>query len=222
MSVYLLTALVFAALEALALWKNWVKVEFAAKPTVMIVLFIWLMTSVGLSDSLLWFGMGILFSLVADILLMISLDRMFLAGLIIFLLAHLAYVIGFNTPIPAFSAWGIVLAVMVGLGGTRIIRRILDVLPSKGQANMRTPIIVYSLVISLMLLSAMMKLSDVTWNAGAAVLVSVGAFLFYISDIILAWHKFVSPIQYGRIYNIAAYHLGQIILIAGVIVRFGS
>jgi len=50
---------------------------------------------------------------------------------------------------------------------------------------------------------------------------SGGAFLFYISDIILAWNKFVAPIQYGRIYNIAAYHLGQIMLIAGVIAQFG-
>jgi hypothetical protein len=50
----------------------------------------------------------------------------------------------------------------------------------------------------------------------------VGALLFYISDIILAWHKFVSPIQNGRIYNIGAYHLGQILLIAGVIAQFGN
>ena len=73
-----------------------------------------------------------------------------------------------------------------------------------------------------MLLSAMLKLNDLTWNASAALLVSLGAFLFYISDIILAWNKFVSPIQHGRIYNIAAYHLGQILLIAGVVAQFGK
>jgi uncharacterized membrane protein YhhN len=87
---------------------------------------------------------------------------------------------------------------------------------------MRIPIIIYGTVISLMLLSAMLKLTDITWNATAAALVSVGAFLFYISDIILAWNKFVSPIQHGRIYNIGAYHLGQIALIAGVIAQFGN
>ena len=87
---------------------------------------------------------------------------------------------------------------------------------------MRLPIIVYSTVISFMLLAAMMKLVDVAWNSNAAILVSLGAFLFYLSDIILAWHKFVAPIQNGRIYNIGAYHLGQIMLIAGVIAQFGS
>ena len=222
MNILLLAAFVFATLEALALWKNWLSLEYVAKPAVLIVLFIWLWISVGLNGASLWFGLGILFSLVGDVLLMISLDRMFRAGLAAFLLTHMAYVIGFNIPLPVFSVWGLIFAVMVSLGGMRIIRRILDALASDGQAAMRTPIIVYSLVISLMLLSAMMKLSDLTWDANAAALVSVGAFLFYISDIILAWNKFVSPIQHGRIYNIAAYHLGQIALIAGVIVQFGG
>ena len=111
---------------------------------------------------------------------------------------------------------------MISLGGARIIRRIVDALASKGQARLRIPIIVYSMVISIMLLSAMLKLMDITWGAAAAVLISGGAFLFYISDIILAWNKFVAPIQHGRIYNIAAYHLGQIMLIAGVIAQFGK
>ena len=222
MNILLIAALVFAALEVLALWKNWLRLEYVAKPAVMIILFIWLLTSVGLNGALLWFGLGILFSLVGDVLLMISLDRLFLAGLVAFLLVQAAYVIGFNIPLPVFSVWGLIFAVMVSLGGARVIRRILGALASKGQAAMRTPIIVYSLVISLMLLSAMMKLSDLTWDANAAALVSVGAFLFYISDIILAWNKFVSPIQHGRIYNIAAYDLGQIALIAGVIVQFGG
>jgi uncharacterized membrane protein YhhN len=222
MNIFLIAALIFAALEALALWKNWLRLEYLAKPAVMIVLFLWLWTSTGLSGVSLWFGLGILLSLIGDVLLMISLDRLFLAGLVAFLLAHVAYMIGFNIPIPEISAWGLFLAVMIGLGGTRIIRSILAPLVANGKGRMRIPIIIYSVVISLMLLSAMLKLTDLTWSANAAVLVSLGAFLFYISDIILAWNKFVSPIQHGRIYNIAAYHLGQITLIAGVIAQFGS
>jgi len=218
----LIAALGFAALEALALWKKWTRLEYLAKPAVMIVLLLWLWTTTGLGGAALWFGLGILLSLTGDILLMISLDRLFLAGLIAFLLAHLAYLIGFNIPIPEISAWGFVLAIIVGLGGVRVMRRILAPLASSGQARMRMPIIIYSAVISLMLLSAMMKMTEITWNTNAAALVGVGAFLFYISDIILAWNKFVAPIQNGRIYNIGAYHLGQIILIAGVIAQFGN
>ena len=220
--MYLIAALVFAALEALALWKKWPRLEYLAKPAVMITLFLWLWTSTGLSGAALWFGLGIILSLIGDVLLMISLERLFMVGLVAFLLAHVTYLVGFNIPVPEISAWGFVLAIIVGLGGMRITRRILASLTANGHGRMRIPIIIYSVVISLMLLSAMMKLTDLTWDASAAVLVSVGALMFYISDIILAWHKFVSPIQHGRIYNIGAYHLGQIMLIAGVVAQFGS
>jgi uncharacterized membrane protein YhhN len=220
--MFWIAALIFAALESLSLWKKWTRLEYLAKPAVMIILFLWLSTSIGLSGASLWFGLGILLSLTGDVLLMISLDRLFMAGLVAFLLAHLAYLIGFNVPIPEISAWGFALAIIVGLGGMRVIRRILTALAANGQVRMQTPIIIYGTVISLMLLSAMMKMTDITWNTNAATLVGVGAFLFYISDIILAWHKFVAPIQHGRIYNIGAYHLGQIALIAGVIAQFGS
>ncbi|HNM36602.1 MAG TPA: lysoplasmalogenase family protein, partial [Anaerolineales bacterium] len=99
---------------------------------------------------------------------------------------------------------------------------ILVAVLEKGQRQMRLPIIIYSVVISLMLLSAMVKLNDLNWNAGAAVLVAIGAFLFYLSDIVLAWNKFVQPLQHGRIFNIALYHLGQIALIVGVVFQYRS
>lgn len=220
MDIFLIAAMGFAALESLVLWKGWSRFEYYTKPAVMLCLFLWVWTSAGLKGPMSWFALGILFSLMGDVFLMISLDRLFLAGLVAFLLAHVCYVIGFNIPLPPLSAWGLMLAVMIGLGGARLIRRILAPLAAQGKARLRIPILIYSLVISLMLLSAMMKLTDLSWKAGAAILVSLGALLFYASDILLAWNKFVSPIKHGRLYNIAAYHLGQIALIAGVVMQF--
>jgi uncharacterized membrane protein YhhN len=217
-----IAALVFAGLESLALWKKWSRLEYVAKPAVMVTLFLWLWTSTGLGGATLWFGLGILLSVTGDVLLMISLDRLFMAGLVAFLLAHLAYLVGFNVQPSAVSPWSFFLALIVGLGGMRVIRRLVTSLAAKGQARMRIPVAVYGTVISLMLLSAMMKLTDLNWNAGAAILVGAGAFFFYLSDVILAWHKFVTPIRNGRIYNIGAYHLGQIMLIAGVVLQFSN
>jgi len=229
MIIFLIVALLFAALEVVALQKNLPRLEYVAKPAVMIALFLWLWTSVGLMGPLLWFGLGLVFSLVGDVLLMISLDRFFVTGLAAFLFAHVAYVIGFNTPLPELSAWSLLLAVIIGINGVRVMRRILAALaaqasrprgPNGGQSHLRFPIIVYGMVISIMLLSALMKLTDLSWNATAALLVGLGAFLFYMSDIILAWTKFISPVQHGRIYNILSYHLGQIALIVGVVLQF--
>lgn len=221
MNILLIAAFLFAALEALAVQKNQLRWEFLAKPAVMIALFLWLWNSAGLTGAPLWFGLGLAFSLVGDMLLLISPDRFFLAGLVAFLFVHITYVIGFNTPLPALSAWGILLAVIIGVNGVRVMRRILAPLVALGQSHLRIPIIVYGIVISIMLLSALIKLTDTSWNAGAALFVAIGAFLFYLSDIILAWMKFVAPIQHGQIYNMVSYHLGQIALIVGVVLQFG-
>lgn len=222
MNIFLIVAVVFAGLESLALKNKWSRLEYIAKPGVMLTLFLWLLMFAGLEGITLWFAIGILLSLAGDVFLMISLEKLFLPGLVAFLFAHLAYMVGFNIPLPGFSSWGLILAVMIGWGGVRVMRQVLSALAAKGQNRLRVPIIVYTLVISLMLLSAMLKLTDLNWNAGAALLVSFGAFMFYLSDILLAWNKFVSPIRNGRIYNIGAYHMGQIMLIAGVILQFSG
>ncbi|HEU0296183.1 MAG TPA: lysoplasmalogenase [Anaerolineales bacterium] len=220
MNIFLISAFLFAALEVLALQRNQPRLEYVAKPAVLVALFLWLWTSVGLQGALLWFGLGILFSLAGGILLTFSLDRFFLAGLVTFLFAHVAYVIGFNTPLPELSGWSLVLAVIIGVNGVRVMRRILAPPAAQGQSQLRVPIVLYGVVISIMLLSALMKLTDLSWNAVAALLVSLGAFLFYLSDIILAWMKFIAPVRHGPMYNMLSYHLGQIALIAGVVLQF--
>jgi uncharacterized membrane protein YhhN len=168
-----------------------------------------------------WFGMGILFSLVGDVLLMLSLDRLFLFGLIAFLMAHIAYITGFREELGIINVGSVLLLAIIAINASRLIRRILGALRLKGENELVIPLIVYGIVISFMLFAAMSTLYDPAWKASAALLVSAGAFLFCTSDVILAWNKFVSPIRNGRVVNIALYHLGQIGLIAGVISQFG-
>jgi len=221
MNIWLVLALVFAALESYALWKSWDRLEYVVKPAVMICLFLWLYFSTGLQGLTLWFGIGIVFSLVGDVLLMISLERMFMFGLIAFLFAHVAYLFGFQNELMEVNAWSVLLIVILSVSAVRVMRRIVSAIRAKGQTRLATPVIVYSTVITVMLYAAMITISNPEWTTRASFFVSVGAFLFYISDLILAWNKFVSPIKNGRILNIAAYHLGQIGLIAGVISQFG-
>jgi uncharacterized membrane protein YhhN len=166
-------------------------------------------------------GIGILFSLAGDIFLMF-IDRFFMLGLIAFLLGHVAYLIGFNTPLPqTTTAWSFGLAVVIGLGSVRVLRRIVGSIRAKEQNRMVAPVLVYGTVITLMLLAAMLTLFRLEWNTTAALLVSFGAAMFYFSDIILAWHRFVAPIQNGRMLNIGMYHLAQIAIVVGVRMQFG-
>ena len=221
MVIWPILAVIFAGLEVLALRKNVPQLEYLAKPAVMVCLLLWLFTTTGLQGPLLWFGVGILFSLAGDVLLMISLDRLFVPGLVMFVLAHICYLAGFQEQLLNPTGWSFILLFVIFLNGYRLLRRIAGAMRAGGHDRWVTPVIVYGLVISLMLYAAISTIFDPAWGTGAAFFVSAGAFLFYISDLILAWDKFVSPFQNSRIYNILTYHLGQIGLIAGVISQYG-
>ena len=221
MNIWLILAFVFAVLEALAVWKNLIQLEYVAKPAVMICLFVWLYVSTGLQGLTLWFGIGILFSLAGDVFLMLSLDRMFIFGLVAFLFAHISYLIGFQNELMTVTSLSFLLIIILSVVVVYVMRKIVSAIRAKGQTRLVNPVILYSTVITVMLYAAMTTISSPNWSTNASFLVSVGAFLFYISDLILAWNKFVTPIKNGRVLNIAAYHLGQIGLIAGVISQFG-
>ena len=179
------------------------------------------------SLPLLCFGLGIIFSLVGDVFLMVSYarfsDRWFLPGLAAFLFAHVSYIVGLNTPLPDVSPiWSLGLAVVLALSAARILRRIIDGLRRKGLPRLERPVGLYGMVITLMLLSALLTLDNGSWKTSAAGLVALGAILFYFSDVLLAWNKFVNPIKNGRLANMILYHLGQAALVAGVISQFAK
>ncbi len=220
MYIWLILALLFAVLVAIAVRMNLRKLEYAAKPAVMVCLFLWLYVSTGMQGSTFWFGVGILFSLVGDVLLMTAPDRLFLFGLIAFLFAHTGYIIGFSREITTTSVWSFILLIFIAIGASRLLRRIVGAMQAKGQNQLIVPVVIYGIVISVMLYAAMSTIYDQSWKTNAALFVSLGAFLFWISDLILAWNRFVSPINNGRLFNMAIYHLGQIALIAGVISQF--
>jgi len=212
-------AIGFALLEILAVWREWHRLEFIAKPAAMAALFGWLATSAGLDGPPLWFGVGLLFSLAGDVFL-IRADRFFLPGLFAFMAAHLAYLVGFNLPLPGFSVWGLFLAVVIGLGAARLLRRVVAGARASGQGAMVMPMTLYGGALTLMLLSALLTLSNLAWETWASALVALGAAFFFLSDNVLAWNKFVAPLPRGRLMNIITYELGQILLIAGVVRQF--
>jgi uncharacterized membrane protein YhhN len=72
---WLILAFIFAALEMIAVSKNLQRWEYLAKSAALVGLFLWLYSSTGLQGNAFWFGLGILFSLVGDVLL-ISFERM--------------------------------------------------------------------------------------------------------------------------------------------------
>ena len=221
MYIWLILALIFAALEAAAVSRNLQRLEYIAKPAVMVFLFLWLYASTGLRGDALWFGLGIGFSLVGDVLLMFSSESFFLLGLIAFLFAHLSYIMGFREALGTINTWSLILAIVIAINTSRLLQRIIRAMRGKGEHRMVAPVILYGAVISLMLYSAMSTIYDPTWKTSATLFVSLGALFFCASDVILAWNKFVSSVRNGGVSNILLYYLGQIGLVAGIISQLG-
>jgi alkenylglycerophosphocholine/alkenylglycerophosphoethanolamine hydrolase len=162
---------------------------------------------------------GLFFSMWGDIFLMLPREQ-FIAGLVAFLLGHIAYLIGFNQPLAPLNLPSLILAVMVGLTAARLMRAVVAGLQRSGHASLRLPVLAYSAVISLMLLSALITMVRVDWDAGDALLAAAGAMLFFMSDSVLAWNKFVAPLTNGRLVVIVTYHLGQALIILGAARHF--
>jgi uncharacterized membrane protein YhhN len=52
------------------------------------------------------------------------------------------------------------------------------------------------------------------------VLACLGAASFFMSDTLLAWNKFVTPISKGSLKVMVTYHLGQILIALGAATQF--
>ncbi len=61
MIIWLILALLFAGMEALAILKGRRRVEYIVKPAVMLCLIAGLAAATGLQGSALWFGLGLFF-----------------------------------------------------------------------------------------------------------------------------------------------------------------
>jgi len=149
---------------------------------------------------------GLLLSFGGDIALMLKeKPKSFMVGLALFLLAHVAYTVVFWM-LGRFSAWDIVSAVILLAAGI-ILYRLFK--PNLGK--MRIPVIVYILVISLMVNRAFSAFASPIFSNAQAWMISLGAVLFYISDVILAAARFWKPWQYHRI-SLAFYYAGQLLI----------
>ena len=203
----------------IAVAKSWKPLEYFTKPAVMLALLTWLWTNDGFVGSLIWFSLGLIFSLAGDVFLMLPREQ-FIAGLVSFLLAHVAYIIGFSLTPPPINLPGLILALVILLTAFQIFRRIAAGLDSTNNSELKLPVLVYTIVISLMLLSALFTFLRPEWSFLPSIIVSFGALLFLLSDTFLAWNKFVTPLRFGNLLVIINYHIGQMLIILGTLLHF--
>lgn len=144
-----------------------------------------------------FFFAGLLLSLAGDVFLMLPSDA-FVAGLASFLLAHLTYIVGFV--VAGQTGWAALGAGVVLVAGAAIGRRILRAVREGKDRSLVVPVTAYMTIISAMVVLAI---------GSAELLAAAGALLFYCSDALIAWDRFVAPKRWARPAIMATYHLAQ-------------
>jgi len=149
---------------------------------------------------------GLLFCLGGDVFLALPQDRMFLFGLVSFLLGHVCYVIGFVW-IAAPSKM-----ILMGLIVTMVLGSLIYVWLKPHLGTMKKPVIAYILVISLMFIGAWSVLGMPRQPFMARLLIFLGAACFYISDIFVARDRFLKNAFINRLLGLPLYYLAQFMI----------
>lgn len=183
--------------------------EWVSKPLVLSLLLAtaWL---AGASDSSAgwWLLAALALSLVGDVALLADTDARFVAGLGSFLLAHLAFVVAFaHLGMPRADLGLVGLALVVGLAAV-VGTRVVPAARREGGVALAAAVTAYMWVIAAMVVAA--------WATGH-VLVALGATVFMVSDAVLAMDRFVHERRFGPLAVMVTYHLGQVLLVVGVL-----
>ncbi len=204
--LFLSIAVVIAVLDWLAVSIGNRFMEYIFNPLTMVALVCVAMSIDPSSESARWLMLiGLLLSMAGDIFLMLPSD-LFVPGLASFLLAHILYVVALAAL--GVSLGGVVMGLVVAVVAALVVgRRIVDGAAAADRA-LRIPVIAYMGAISAM----------VTFAFGTAVFFAiVGALLFFISDAVLGWTRFVSQFSRSRQLVMVTYHLGQMGLVLALI-----
>ncbi|ROM72267.1 hypothetical protein BK653_08200 [Pseudomonas brassicacearum] len=147
-----------------------------------------------------WISLGLIFSLVGDVLLAWPGD-LFVFGLGAFLLAHLAYLKAYLSDCRRPALLPLALALSIGAV-------LLGILVSNGLGPLLVPVMAYGLVISAMLWRALARLGTEVPKRSAW-LAAAGALAFVFSDSVIGINRFVAPFHAAPYLIIISYWLGQ-------------
>jgi uncharacterized membrane protein YhhN len=131
--------------------------------------------------------------------------KAFLAGLVFFLLGHVAYGVTF-TLLRGFQGPDLVSGLILLAVGTGFFVFLMP-----GLGTMKGPVIFYILVISFMVNRGLALIGDEAFGPCQAGLIALGAVLFYVSDVIVAVARYAKPFRYNRI-SLAFYYAGQFLI----------
>jgi len=157
--------------------------------------------------------LGLVLSLIADIILIFDGDEFFLAGLGIFFCAHIMYIIAFSipqhktgAPVPINYMRSVYfVALMMILPAVLTAKMMEDGLPKV----LIYSVIAYSAIISTLGWRAAARIGYPTETMTSQILAFIGALLFICSDTTLAFNRFYMEVPHQKIIVLSTYWIAQ-------------
>jgi uncharacterized membrane protein YhhN len=173
------------------------------KPIPVLCLAGWLATDRWGSSYAKWVVIGLLFSALGDILLEIP-AKLFVYGLLAFLVAHLCYIKAYLSDTKTIAWKHAIPYFLYGVG-------LCGFLFTKGRVGaLSIPVAIYAAVICSMLWRASARMGNQSLSRATVQLALVGAIVFAISDSAIAISRFYMPFEGSRYVITSTYLLGQL------------
>ena len=149
---------------------------------------------------------GLIFCLGGDVFLALPQEKMFLLGLVSFLLGHVFYVLCFFY-VADIGQW-----TWIGSLVSLLVSGLVFIWLRPHLGSMLVPVVAYILVITVMVVGAWTALGDSNLNYTGRLLVFIGAVSFYFSDLFVARDRFLKTEFSNRLIGLPMYYLGQFLL----------
>lgn len=211
-------AIIFFA-DLIATTNDFISVRMITKPLITISLMLFLYFIIKRSSRFTnKVIIGLLFSLIGDIALMFASNDnvFFMLGLGAFLIAHIFYIAAFyldsTNKIEVHRRYTLPIFMVFGF---YCFSYYFILSPYLGELSL--PVLFYSITIALMGITAALRYGKTNFKSFSWIL--TGAVLFIISDSILAYNKFVEPLEIGDILIMSTYMLAQFFIAMGTAER---
>ncbi len=197
-----------ALVDWYAVWRSDRRTERWAKPATLVALIVAALVLGAANDAAgVWLLVALVFGLAGDVFLLEKSDSRFRLGLAAFLVGHVAFVLSFVQLGLDPQGWNY-LSLLV-LGACLIsTRQVAASTYLRGGLALAAPVAVYTVVIGAMVIYA--------FTTGVTS-IAVGATVFAVSDTVLARDRFVRPWDRAQLVVMVTYHVGQALIVAGVL-----
>lgn len=211
---------VILAADIVALLFGWTAPHFVLKTLLVPTLLVGLLQHKKDTTQINWrvIMAGLVTAWAGDVLLLFSADmpKFFILGLICFLCTHLAYILYFSRYKKEQSNWFLKNPVTTFLVVVYSVALFAFLQPHLG--GLMIPVVIYTLVISIMLLQALSVQPNLPISASSKYFVT-GAALFVLSDSLLAIDKFYHPFQLSGPLIMLTYGIAQLLIVWGAVIN---